>query len=78
MPTCQNPLLSNTSVSTMSADSKFSNESSDPSESLNWEQSDSSDSEVRVIKGVIITITVSSNVIGALAALFSTNHFVEL
>ena len=62
----------------MSADSKFSNESSDPSESLNWEQSDSSDSEVRVIKGVIITITVSSNVIGALAAFFSTNHFVEL
>ena len=78
MPTCQNPLLSNTSVSTMSADSKFSNVSSDPSESLNWEQSDSSDSEVRVIKGVIITITVSSNVIGALAALFSTNHSVEL
>ena len=42
------------SVSTTSSDSEVSNESCDSSRSLDWEQSDSSNSETRVIDGVII------------------------
>ena len=42
------------SVSPTSGDSEVSNESCDSSTGLDWEQSDSSDSETRVIDGVII------------------------
>ena len=42
------------SVSTTSSDSEVSNESCDSSRSLDWEQSDSSNSETRVIDGVTI------------------------
>ena len=42
------------SVSTTSSDSEVSYESCDSSKGLDWEQSDSSDSETRVIDGVII------------------------
>ena len=49
-----NPSLSAVSVSATSSDSEVSNESCDSSRGLDWEQSDSSDSETRVIDGVII------------------------
>ena len=49
-----NPSLSAVSVSTTSIDFEVSNESCDSSRGLDWEQSDSSDSETRVIDGVII------------------------
>ena len=42
------------SVYTTSSDSEVSYESCDSSTGLDWEQSDSSDSETRVIDGVII------------------------
>ena len=49
-----NPSLSAVSASATSSDSEVSNESCDSSRGLDWEQSDSSDSETRLIDGVII------------------------